>query len=175
MLKGTGCRRCQACMSQEEVAGHKGAEGIRLASRNLKCRMAQGAEGAKEDYVEVLASRYPKSTPVEDIPIPEEAGRDNGHARCKAPGREIRGLGFGRFLEVGSGSSQRHAALIGCRRHSWMRMRQLDWRLIVESINWKQIAILCGFYYSGLLLRCPGYLDPLLLGLCTCRGRPAAA
>ncbi|KAL6272467.1 hypothetical protein ACE6H2_023159 [Prunus campanulata] len=47
MPKGMGCRRCQACVSQEEVARHEGAEGIRLACRNLKCRRVWGAEGAK--------------------------------------------------------------------------------------------------------------------------------
>ncbi|PQQ01644.1 hypothetical protein Pyn_33244 [Prunus yedoensis var. nudiflora] len=40
-------RRHKACVSQGNVARHLGADGIRLACRNLKCRRAWGADGAK--------------------------------------------------------------------------------------------------------------------------------
>ncbi|PQM36021.1 hypothetical protein Pyn_28016 [Prunus yedoensis var. nudiflora] len=63
MLKGTGCRRCQACVSQSDVARHEGAEGIRLACRNLKCIRARGAEGAKLACRKAmwLGTRVPKA------------------------------------------------------------------------------------------------------------------
>ncbi|PQM33160.1 hypothetical protein Pyn_30255 [Prunus yedoensis var. nudiflora] len=32
MPKGTGCRRCQACVSQSDVARHKGSEGIMVSN-----------------------------------------------------------------------------------------------------------------------------------------------
>lgn len=71
----------------------------------------------KTAYVEALASQYPKGTPVEDYPFLRRhvVIMDTLDVRH---GREIRGLRFGMFYEGGSGSSHRHAALIGCRRHS---------------------------------------------------------
>ncbi|CAB4320644.1 unnamed protein product [Prunus armeniaca] len=71
----------------------------------------------KTTCVEALASQYPKGTSVEDYPflrrnvmIMDALGVRHG--------QEMRGLRFGRFHGGGSGSSHRHAALIGCRRHN---------------------------------------------------------
>ena len=97
----------------------------------------------KNAYMDGLASQYPEGTPVEDIPISKEAGRDILMDTLGVKlGKEIKGLGFGSFMRLVQVLLGGMLNLLpSCRRwrHSWLR-------LIAESLNWKLIVVLCGSY-----------------------------
>ncbi|KAF5728873.1 hypothetical protein HS088_TW21G01027 [Tripterygium wilfordii] len=80
----------------------------------------------KNALLEQLATQYPDGTPAESITVPTEAGREIMMETLGVrPGREVRGLGFGRYRDLGTSSTQRST--------SSSRLRELEQQLAAEK------------------------------------------